>query len=529
MKLLKVIYYIVLFNFLIGGLLSCKKKEVVGPDPYAGGKVPFGVKFAEAQPLPSSGPAGSSVIFKVQGLKSYEGKFDFQISNESTKVLDLSDSTITVEIPDNISSGIASIKLGGQIFFGPRFTVTGNVSIDAGFAANLGVGTDLPINAAYEYNQGYLLVGSFLKINTQNVNHIGFINYQGTPSTNYASYTGANGSLLSVARLASGKFIIGGSFTGFTGRSGIGNITRLNSDGSLDVMYVNVINQTPDVPNNGLDTVPAFNAAVPNQNIIKTFVTSDNKVIAVGAISYYSTISYAQSTRLGRFYIYKPIHTIMRTDENGVLDSTYNYGPQNTGADALVNDAYLQPDDKVVLVGNFTKYNGTKVGSIVRLDGNGNVDATFLAGAGANGKINTVQYNPLMHRVMITGNFTAYDGVACPGIAMLKDNGDLDKSFLFGAATGGEVNFARMLNNGKVLVSGTFTMYNNVSRPGFLLLNGDGSALQTFNHVGTFEGQIQQVIETTSTAGNPAVILLGLIHKFDDQTVNNIVKVEIKN
>jgi hypothetical protein len=510
-------------------LAACSKKSAIGPDPYAGGKAPLGISFGTASPSPASGPAGSVVTYQVKGLNKYASSFIFQVSNEPTQILNVTDSTVTVQIPGDISSGIATVIVNGQVFFGPRFTVTGNVSIDPGFL--VGTGTDGPVNAVYDFGQGYMLVGSFTNYNKYYVTNTAFINYQGAVATNFNIGTSAaNGPLTSVSGLSNGKFIIAGNFNSFHNTGNIGNITRLNSNATLDVSTVSVINQTPALPAGGLDTVPSYNGAVQgDQNIVKTFITSTGNVIAVGNISSYTTISYPQSTRLGFYYIYKKIFSVMRTDQNGVLDTTYNYGTSRTGANAIVNDAYLEPDDKLVMVGNFTSFNGKAANYIVRLDVNGNSDPTYNSGSGANGKINTVQYNATTHRAMITGNFTTYNGIACPGIAMLNDDGSVDPTFVFRQFSGGQVTFARMLNTSKVLVAGTFDTYDNVSRPGFLLLNADGSAVQTFNHVGTFQGQIQQVIETTATDGNYAIILFGLIQKFDDTPVNNIVKVEIKN
>ncbi len=523
-------YPFFLTAILISSLLAtCKKSAIIGEDPYAGGKAPLGVTFGTASPSPASGPAGSTVVFQVKGLLKYGSNFDFLISNQKTTILNVTDTTITIKVPTDISSGISSIKLGGQVFFGPRFAITGNISIDAGFGA--GNGTDGPIYSAYEFNQGYMILGSFLRYEGSYYPGIAFVNsLGGIGNLNTRDGMNLGGSLLSVARLASGKFIIAGNYNLYYRKGGIGNITRINSDGSLDAVTVNVINQIPEIPSNGLDTVPAFNGAFRGQQtIIKTFVTSDNKVIAVGNINSYTTIDYTKSTRLSRAYTFKNIFTVARMNENGILDETYNYGPTSTGANALVNDAFMQTDGKVVLVGNFTKFNGVNANYIVRLDKNGQPDATYLTGTGANGNINTVQYNSTSRRIMVTGNFTTFNNKACPGIAMLMEDGSLDANFKFGDVTGGNVNFARSLKNGKVLVAGTFDQYNGVSRPGFLLLNADGSALQTFNHLGTFSGQIQQVIETTSTIGAPAIILLGYIRKFDDKNVNNIVKVEIKN
>jgi hypothetical protein len=282
---------------------------------------------------------------------------------------------------------------------------------------------------------------------------------------------------------------------------------------------------------NGFDTVSRFNGGTPNVPILRSFVTSDNKVIAVGNFTNYASLLYAKSRRDSWRYNYTNISNVIRMAPDGTLDSTYNFVPSagNTGANAPVNDACLQKDNKVILIGNFTKYNGVTVNNIVRLDTYGNVDPAFAVGNGANGNINTIQYNATLDKMVITGNFTSFNGVACNGVAILKSDGSLDPSFVFRSVGGGVPNFACILNNGRVIVSGSFNKYDNITRSGFLILDASGSAPQAFNVPGTFQGQIQQVIETTSGLGNPAVVLIGSIQKFDDQPVGNIVRVEILN
>ena len=95
--------------------------------PYAGGKEALGVAFVGDYADPESGAPGTEVTFGVKGLKAYENKFTFYINEEEAEIVTLTDSTITVIVPELVSSGGASVRLEGQVFFGPRFEVEGNV------------------------------------------------------------------------------------------------------------------------------------------------------------------------------------------------------------------------------------------------------------------------------------------------------------------------------------------------------------------------------------------------------------------
>ncbi len=511
-------------------LAGCEKKQEIGPDPYAGGKSPFGVAFSTMAPTPASGPAGSEVLFRVKGAKSWENKIQFLVGNELTKIIAITDSTITVKLPDNVSSGIASILIEGQIFFGPRFKVEGSVSIDPNF--KVVSGTNGPIFDFATYSQTYLLVGNFSNFDNKATsslffNSIASTNIQGELNTTFNKGRGATGPIFSVPRLASGKLIISGNFNTYNTIRSINSVTRINNDGTLDLQTVNVVNLTPEVPANGTDQVPAFNGGFPDQIVVKSFVNKDNKVICVGDLRTYGRIDYSKSTKLTRFYDYTNVKTVAMMNEDGLLDPTYH--PTGSGANGSIFDAYLQTDGKIILVGNFTTYDGQPANRIVRIDAKGNYDPTFQSGTGTDRDINTIRYNAVQQKFMLVGNFISYNGKACPGVAMLNADGSYDDKFVLKPFVGGVPNFATVLSSGKVLVSGSFSKYDNVTRPGFLLLNMEGAVPQNFNVAGKFEGELSQVIETTSSLGNPALVLMGFIRRFDDQVVGNIVRVEIRN
>jgi hypothetical protein len=79
------------------------------------------------------------------------------------------------------------------------------------------------------------------------------------------------------------------------------------------------------------------------------------------------------------------------------------------------------------------------------------------------------------------------------------------------------------------MVSGSFTKYNNIIRPGFLILNPDGSLAAGYNNMGLFRGTINGFVELPSSGGMPAVMLVGNFDRFDNKEVGNIVKFRIEN
>lgn len=512
---------------------SCKKNEGIVDDPYGGGKMPLGVSFSESGESAGSGVSGDQVTIKVRGLLAYQGKFEFFINEVKAEVTNLTDSTLNVVVPENVSSGGTTIVLDGQTFFGPKFTIEGKVSLDETFKAKNGAnGTVSDILPTQDGN--YLLVGAFNnyqeKAASAPINGIVKVNKDGEFMSGLKTGRGSDGFLRSIVPLQSGKYMIGGSFTSFNKRTGISGVTRLNGDGSLDSMVVNLINLTPIEPLKGLDTVPAFNGGVLG-SVMKVFPT-DRRIIVAGSIAFHKSIFYERSTRQNKIIDFTPMNSFVRMKLDGTMDSTYNFNKVTKkgydGINGIFNDVEMQSNGKIIGVGLFSNYNGSTANNIVRVDTLGALDPTFKSGSGTDGAIVSMVINKNTGSIMITGSFKHYNGIPVNGVAMLKSDGSLDPAFKMGILSGGYPNYSIQLNSGKVLVSGTFKQYNGVVRQGFMVLNGDGSLAANYNNTGVFEGVIYKAIETTSALGSPAVILVGNIYKFDNQRVGNIVRVELK-
>ncbi|MCX6904855.1 MAG: trypsin-like serine protease, partial [Verrucomicrobia bacterium] len=76
-----------------------------------------------------------------------------------------------------------------------------------------------------------------------------------------------------------------------------------------------------------------------------------------------------------------PRNHVARLNADGTVDLTFDPG---TGANALVRAVDVQVDNRIVLAGDFTTFNGNLFNRLVRLDAAGTVDPTFLPGTGAN-------------------------------------------------------------------------------------------------------------------------------------------------
>jgi uncharacterized delta-60 repeat protein len=126
-------------------------------------------------------------------------------------------------------------------------------------------------------------------------------------------------------------------------------------------------------------------------------------------------------------------HNLARLNADGSTDFSFMQGL--SGPDGEVFQAVVQPDGKLVIIGQFGSVNGVGRGSIARLNSDGSLDTTFQD-AGVNwlyGSINAVALQS-DGKVVIGGGFYSLSGGFRNGIARLNANGTLDTSFQNGMA-----------------------------------------------------------------------------------------------
>lgn len=531
-------------------LFSCKENDIIGESPYSKGPQPL-VHFKDARPVPEEGKTGEEVTFAVTGLKE-SADYTFYLNQTEAEVVSVTDTTVTIKVPQNASSGAASVVVDGQAYYGPVFTVEGKVSIAPSFEAYKGANmaiNQIINNPATGY---YIIVGNFTDYqgvaaasansdgDQKYVNHIAAISYTCKfLDGRLNAGKGANGTVYTIARSpVAGDLFIGGSFSTYNVRDGIYNVTRLNANASLDSMEVELINLDPEnTPNAGKDTVATFNGGIEGglyPSVIKLFYDEPtDEVIVVGNYTKYLNTYYPRSTKGGKIVHFYEMNQLIRLHADGSLDSTFNYNPTTNssavGGNGFIIDAVRTPGGKIIIVGNFTTFNGKTVNRICRIDDKtGEVDLSFNIGSGADGSISQITYNEVTEKFLLTGAFHHFNGVPANGVVMLNADGSVNMNFKFGETTRGRANYAGQLDNGLILVSGRFLKYNDVVRSGFMILNPDGTLADGYNNTGAFVGQINQIVASETTMNEPGVILVGRFSLFNNRPVNNIVKIALK-
>ena len=252
-----------------------------------------------------------------------------------------------------------------------------------------------------------------------------------------ASVTGGTG-VRAVVLQPDGKVLIGGDFTGVNGASR-GCVARLNSDGSLDQSFAD--------PAAGKAEAPI---------VLSLALQPDGRVLIAGSFGAVGGI---------------PRNNLARLNADGTLDGSFQ--ADGTGADGEVHAIVLQPDGKILIGGAFRNVAGVTRPGIARLNGDGTLDRAF-GSAGTNGAVDAVALQPDA-KIVVGGDFTLVNGVNRNRIARLDANGNLDPSFQSLTGADNRVRALVLQADGKIIIGGAFTTFDEVRRDRVARLNMDGT------------------------------------------------------
>ncbi len=106
-----------------------------------------------------------------------------------------------------------------------------------------------------------------------------------------------------------------------------------------------------------------------------------------------------------------------------IIDNSFNVG---TGTNNSVYAFDTQSDDRVLMGGDFTSYDGNTRNRLIRLNTNGSIDTSFNIGSGANDKVNSIAVTG--NKAIVGGAFTTYDGDTVNGVMriLLDDHHQVD-------------------------------------------------------------------------------------------------------
>ncbi|MBK9989575.1 MAG: hypothetical protein IPP19_02265 [Verrucomicrobia bacterium] len=316
--------------------------------------------------------------------------------------------------------------------------IKADLTLDSSF--NSGLGFDFLTSGIAVHSNGKLVVcGFFSSFNGTDRTCVARLNADGSLDTTFDPGTifDAGSVLYSVAVQSDGKIIVGGYFTSAGNNT---RILRLNADGTLDTTF-NV--------GTGFSANPQSMA-----------VQSDGKIVVAGLFTTFNGSS--------RNYI-------ARLNSDGSLDTAFNPG---TGFDTYAYSVAMQSDGKIVVGGAFSSFNGTARKGVCRLNTDGTIDTTLAIGTGLVSGTSTGRVFSLAvqsdGRILLGGDFTAFNGTARGNIARVDSTGALDTTFNPGAGCNSSVSSVAVSSTGKIFAAGYFTTYNSSPAANHVRLSSTG-------------------------------------------------------
>jgi uncharacterized delta-60 repeat protein len=333
----------------------------------------------------------------------------------------------------------------------------------SGVAANriIRLNTDFSIDDTFVYGTGFngeatavaiqpdgkiLVGGNFTQYNGTARNRIVRLNTDGSLDTTFGIGSGFNQTVWSIVLQPDGKILCGGEFTLYSGSSR-SKVVRLNTNGSIDTTFVDrTINRT----------------------VYSIALQSDNKVLVGGIFSSISGLTCGGIARL---------------NTGGTIDNTFQLSGFTTSSTLGLYGLAVDPSGKIICGGNFTTYSGVSVGNdIARLNTDGTYDSTFDVGSGITGGTRfVIDVIPTNGKYFVTGVFDNYNGSSVGSLMRLNDDGSLDTTFNTGTGVGYDSNAfsapGYVQSDGNYNMAGVFSSYDGTSTTNMIVLDPFGKLL----------------------------------------------------
>lgn len=305
-------------------------------------------------------------------------------------------------------------------------------------------------NTIYEYDGKILYCGT--NLGNLGVTHVDKTTGLTTGIAQTTTATGAGGgSICSDIAVDSGNnfiYVIGNRATTYQNTATSGGLVK------IDLTTKNIVS--------AFDTSTGFNSnAAPAFGVID----SGGNLYVVGDFTSY------KGSGINR------IIKINKTDAS--IDTSFNPG---SGFNAIANHIVIDPSGRLIVGGNFTTYGSyTGKNRLVRINPNGALDTSFDVGTGfTTTQVRRIKIDP-SGRLLVMGDFTSFNGVSTNRLVRLNENGSRDNSFDIGTGFNNSVKDVCFADSGKLIVVGEFSTYNDITTPAKICrLNDNGSYDATF-------------------------------------------------
>jgi uncharacterized delta-60 repeat protein len=378
-----------------------------------------------------------------------------------------------------------------------------------------------------------IVLGAFGNIGGAPRSKIARLNADGTADADFNPGSSFNGSAEAVVRQPDGKLIVGGVFTAYNGAP-VTNLARLNADGSLDTSFAtgtgpNLTVRAITLVAGGKIIIGGDFASVngsprtrvarlnPNGSVDTNFdpATGPNgAVLSIGLTNEGQMVIGGTFTKIGSV----TSNNIARLSSDGSFDPMFN--PGGVGANEFVTSVKVLDDGKVLVGGQFSAFNGVNRGRIVRLNRDGSLDASFNSGgSGASNTIRTIAVQP-DGRILVGGAFASFNGVTRLAIARLTADGANDPTFDLFPGLDQSADAIAVESNGNVLAGGSFQSVNGVTRRRIARFDSGGKLDTTFLPTQGANGAVYGL----GAKGDGKVVVVGAFTSINGASRNGIAR-----
>ena len=282
------------------------------------------------------------------------------------------------------------------------------------------------------------------------------------------------GFVAALALLADGQLLAGGYFSEFNGVPAH-NVVRLSATGTPDAAFANAVPATL-YPVTALALQADGRLLVGTNDGVKRLLP-DGSPDASYSTSTASNNVYQLAVQpdgkvlaLGDFYniASSPSTHLIRLSTTGDYDASFNLGTMNApGITRGLSALALQPNGKVLVAGSFLTAANNMVSRVVRYNSNGTIDPFFDSStafgfpgnaAGVSAQLGTLTLQP-DGKVLVGGYFATVNGVTRPNLARLTATGQPDATFAPATLSTDPITAVALQPDGRVLVSSGYGSY----------------------------------------------------------------------
>lgn len=351
-------------------------------------------------------------------------------------------------------------------------------------------------------SDGKILIASYVSGGNYVIRRL---NADGSPDPTFNQNFSANSAIIDIEVLADNKFIIAGWFTTVNGQPRKG-IAKFDANGNLDASFLyttelgdfvysatldgDKIIVTGDFEGYDVVTTPGIARLNADGTLDATFISRGTKQIRHAAI-----LSNGDMFITGSFTSYDGTDrlSLAKIDASGNLITGFQ---ADIGWASGVDVMAPTPEGKVWIGGSFNRVNGTRVSGIALFNADGTLDPSFNSGTGfSGGEISSITIQA-DNKAILTGSFTSYNGSSAPYIVRINPDGTRDATFAPTFA-GGTPHVVTCQQDGKIVVAGSFTSVNGTARKSFARMNADGTLDASFNSADALTGPAYALYQTS--------------------------------